>query len=68
MLSLDENPLLLAGDFILGAPKPGYGAVNLYWGYNRGHQKDFFSAHVQDPEGLSVMFLGQHAHIDNRKN
>ena len=27
MLSLDENPLLLAGDFILGAPKLGYGAV-----------------------------------------
>ena len=40
MLSLDENPPLLAVDFILVAPKPGYGAVNLYWGFNRGHQKD----------------------------
>ena len=40
MLSLDENPLQAAGDFTLGAPKPGYGAVTLYWGYNQGHQKD----------------------------
>ena len=42
MLSLDENPLQAAGGFILGSPKPGYSAVNLYWGYNQGHQKDFF--------------------------
>ena len=40
MLSLDEKPLLLAGAFIVGAPKPGCGAVYLWWGYSQGHQKD----------------------------
>jgi len=29
VLSLDEKPLQAAGAFIVGAPKPGSGAVNL---------------------------------------
>ena len=53
MLSLDENPLLLAGDFILGAPKPGYGVVNLYWGYNQGHQKDLLMTERRDTAELT---------------
>ena len=55
MLSLDENPLQAAGDFILGAPKPGSGAVNLYWGYNQGRQKDYFSVFNLDYKSQSLL-------------